>query len=213
MGKRRAAAKKEGGAAYQQRRAEILKVAAAVFKERGLQGTSLNEIAEAVGTDRASLYYYIGSRQELFSDVVREAVEANVALAEKIEASPDPAPQKLRRLAVGLMESYAENYPFLYVYIQEDLNRINDPERTNGAHAMNRRFDAAVIAIIQEGLDRGTLRSSATARTIAFGFIGMLNWTHRWFEPGHAGPSATEIGESFATMMLDGLATTRSRRR
>jgi len=213
MGRRRAAAKKDGGAAYQRRRQEILQVAAGVFKEKGLQGASLNEIAEAVGTDRASLYYYVGSRQELFADVIREAVEANVALAEEIRDSLDPSPTKLRRLAVGLMESYAANYPFLYVYIQEDLNRIGDRERTAGAHAMNRKFDAAVIAIIQGGLDDGTLRSGADARTLAFGFIGMLNWTHRWFEPGHPGPGASEIGEIFADMVLEGLVTTRSRSR
>ncbi len=213
MGKRRAAAKKDGGAAYQQRRQEILKVAAGVFKEKGVQGASLNEIAEALGTDRASLYYYIGSRQELFADVVREAVEGNVELAESILAKELPSPAKVRELAVGLMESYAANYPFLYVYIQEDLNRLGDPEKTTGSHAMNRRFDAAVIGIIQGGLDDGSLRSHASARTIAFGLIGMLNWTHRWFEPGNAGPDASEIGATFADMVLEGLVATRSRRR
>jgi AcrR family transcriptional regulator len=213
MGKRRAAAQADGGAAYQQRRQEILTKAAAVFKEKGLQGASLGEIAEAVGTDRASLYYYVGSRQELFNDVVRGAVEANVAQAEEIRAKDLPAPAKLRALATGLMESYAENYPYLYVYIQEDLSRMGDGKGNADSHAMTRRYDAAVIGIIQEGLDDGTLRSTASARTIAFGFIGMLNWTHRWFEPGAAGPSAEEIGTTFADMVLEGLQTTRTPRR
>jgi AcrR family transcriptional regulator len=213
MGKRRAAAQKDGGAAYQQRRREILKVAADVFKEKGVQGASLNDVASALGTDRASLYYYVGSRQELFADVVREAVESNIELAEKILADDVDSPAKIRELAVGLMESYAANYPLLYVYIQEDLNRLGDPEKTTGAHAMNRRFDAAVIAIIQGGLDDGSLRSTASARTIAFGLIGMLNWTHRWFEPGHSSPDATEVGSTFADMVLQGLVTKRSRSR
>jgi AcrR family transcriptional regulator len=213
MGKRRAAAQKDGGAAYQQRRQEILKAAAGVFKEKGVQGASLNDVAAALGTDRASLYYYICSRQELFADVVREAVQGNVDLAEAILAKDIPSPVKVRELAVGLMESYAANYPFLYVYIQEDLNRLGDPEKITGAHAMNRRFDAAVIGIIQGGLDDGSLRSTASARTIAFGLIGMLNWTHRWFDPGHAGPSATELGSTFADMVLEGLVTKRSRTR
>jgi len=198
---------------YQERRREILKVAAGIFKEKGLQGASLGEIAEAVGADRATLYYYVGSRQELFSDTVRDAVEANVSLAEAILAKDDPAPVRLRELAVGLMESYAGNYPFPYVYIQEDLSRVGKSERIFGAPEMDRRFDAAVIGIIQAGLDDGSLRSAATARTIAFGFIGMLNWTHRWFDPDHAGPGASEIGESFADMVLDGLAATGKRRR
>ncbi|MWA02918.1 TetR family transcriptional regulator [Actinomadura sp. LD22] len=210
MGKRRAAAKAEGGAAYQQRRQEILKIAAGVFKEKGLKGASLGEIAEAVGTDRASLYYYIGSRQELFDDVVRKAVEANVAMAEAIRGWDASAPVKLRELAVGLMKSYAENYPFAYVYIQEDLNQLGD--RNEAAHALNRRYDAAVIGIIQEGLDAGTLRSTASARTIAFGFIGMLNWTHRWYDPSKE-PDAEKIGNAFADMVLEGLQVKRNHRR
>lgn len=210
MGKRRAAAQAEGGAAYQQRRQEILKAAAQVFKEKGLQGASLGEVADALGTDRASLYYYVGSRQELFADVVREAVEGNVAMAEAIRAKDVPAPVKLRELAVSLMQSYADNYPFLYVYIQEDLSRLGD--RNEEAHALNRKYDAAVIGIIQQGLDEGSLRAEASARTIAFGFIGMLNWTHRWFDPGHRGPAAQEIGNAFADMVLSGLEVPRSRR-
>jgi AcrR family transcriptional regulator len=211
MGKRRAAAQADGGAAYQQRRKEIVQAAARVFKEKGLQGSSLGEIAEALGTDRASLYYYVGSRQELFDDVVREAVQANVAMAEAIRAKEAAAPEKLRELAVSLMRSYADNYPFLYVYIQEDLSRFGD--RTEEAHSLNRRYDAAVIGIIEEGLDAGTLRSEASARTIAFGFIGMLNWTHRWFEPGHKGLDADQIGNAFADMVLDGLQVIPARRR
>jgi AcrR family transcriptional regulator len=211
IGKRRKAARADGGIAYQQRRQEILQAAATVFKERGLQGASLGEIAELVGTDRASLYYYVGSRQELFDEVVRGAVEANVEMAERIRASTDPAPTKLRELAVGLMRSYADNYPFLYVYIQEDLSRFGD--RDERVHAVNRRYDAALIGIIQEGLDSGTLRSDASARTIAFGFIGMLNWTHRWFDPASKGMDPVEIGNAFADMLLEGLQTTRSRRR
>jgi len=213
MGRRRAAARADGGVAYEQRRQEILKKAAAVFKQKGLQGASLSEIAEAVGTDRASLYYYVGSRQELFNDVVRGAVEANVAQAEAIRAQDLPAPAKLRALADGLMQSYAENYPYLYVYVQEDLSRLGEGKSNAETHAMTRRYDAAVIGIIQEGLDDGTLRSNASARTIAFGFIGMLNWTHRWFEPDAAGPSAAEIGATFADMVLEGLQTTRRKAR
>ena len=212
IGRRRAAAKADGGAAYQQRRQEILQTAARVFKERGLEGASLGQIAEAVGTDRASLYYYVGSRTELFNDVVREPVRANVEMAEAICRKDVPAPAKLRELAANLMRSYADNYPFPYVYIQEDLSRLGD-RGDEEAHEMNRRFDAAIIGIIEQGLADGSLRSDVPAREIAFGFIGMLNWTHRWFDPDSAGADPAAIGDHFADIVLEGLATRRSRRR
>ena len=66
IGRRRAAALAEGSAAYAERRAEIIAAAAKVFREKGYRGTSLADVAESLDTDRASLYYYIGSKEELF---------------------------------------------------------------------------------------------------------------------------------------------------
>ena len=75
IGRRRAAALAEGGAAYTERRAEIVAAAAQVFRKKGFTATSLADIAESLGTDRATLYYYIGSKDELFHEIVRDAAE------------------------------------------------------------------------------------------------------------------------------------------
>jgi hypothetical protein len=43
---------------------------------------------------------------------------------------------------------------------------------------------------------------------IAYGIIGMVNWTHRWYHEGATGmPSAAEIGGSFIEMVLNGLSS------
>lgn len=124
IGRRRAAAQGENRTAYRERRQEIITVAANLFKARGFRGTSIGQIAEALDTDRATLYYYIGSKEELFDEVVTDAVRANVAFAESVRDGGGTAPEKLRTLMTALMQSYAENYPFLYVYIQENLSHV-----------------------------------------------------------------------------------------
>ena len=48
-------------------------------------------------------------------------------------------------------------------------------------HTINRRYEDAMIAIVQEGLQDGTFRSDASARVLANAIIGMVNWSHRWF--------------------------------
>lgn len=207
IGRRRAAALAEGSTAYTERRAEIMRTAARIFREKGYNATSVADIAEVLGTDRASLYYYVGSKQELFHEIVRDAAEANATRSEAIRDGADPAPDKIAALITALMASYAEHYPYLFVYIQEDLSKVADG-RTRWArqmHAINKRFDDAVVEIVQSGLDTGTLRSDASARTIANGIIGMLNWTHRWYHRGGSGPGADEIGRAFADMVLNGL--------
>jgi AcrR family transcriptional regulator len=214
IAQRRLQARLSGDKDYQQRREQLLKAAGRVFQEKGFKGASINDVARAVGIDRASLYYYTSGKEELFREMVHEATLANIEMAETIRASKIPPDRKIRDFITSLMRSYETHYPYLYVYVQEDMTQIAQ-KSTRWAREMNKlakRFDQAVIGIVQEGLDDGTFRSNGgTAAVIAFGIIGMCNWSHRWFKPTGK-LSGAMIGTVFADMILDGL-TRRSGRR
>ena len=208
IGRRRAAALDENTPAYRERRDRIVRAAAEVFKRKGYPSTSLSDIAREAETDRATLYYYVHGKADLFDEVVSGAVGTNLARAEAIRASDAPAPHKLRQLIVGLMESYAEHYPFLYVFIQENLAHV-EGERAEWAarmRAVNRRYEEAVIAILRDGVAEGSLRPIGEPWIVAWGLLGMLNATNRWFHPDTSPASATEIGEVFAETFLAGVA-------
>lgn len=214
IGQRRANAKTAAKANYHDRRAEIVAAAAKLFKAKGYRGTTLADIAGAVGADRASLYYYIGSKEELLDEVVTDVVRANLARAEDIRDSDDDAPAKLRRLITELMVSYATHYPFLYVYLQENLAHVAKSREkwSRQMRAVNRKWEAAVEAIVAQGLDEGTLRPVTDARVMAYGVIGMVSWTNRWFNPATSPVDAATIGEAYAEMVLGGLVSGRPTR-
>lgn len=206
---RRAAARGDATSGYNDRRREILVAAAQVFKDRGFRGTTLSHVAEAMGADRASLYYYVSSKEELFHEVVGEAVKVNLATATEIRDSDGPAPDKLRRLVESLMASYADYYPVLYVLIQENLSHVA-PEQSEWAEEMqriNREYERVLIEIVQAGQDEGTLRATAPAWVLAYGVIGMVGWTNRWFNPHDSLIDAEQIGTAFADALLLGLTT------
>jgi TetR/AcrR family transcriptional regulator, cholesterol catabolism regulator len=208
IGRRRGKALKKGSSAYQERRNEIAKAAALVFNKKGYSNTSLADIAAAMEMDRASIYYYVSNKQELFDEVVREASERNIAAAEAAQASAHPPLEKLRTVVTELMTSYAATYPFLYVYLRENPSHV-EPERTEWSNYMrnlSHRFEDAVIAIVQEGIDDGSIRPLASAQVLAFGVIGMVGWTNRWFVPDRSPDNATVIGHAFAEMALNGLS-------
>jgi AcrR family transcriptional regulator len=208
ISRRRAAARADATTGYAERRREILHAAAQVFKERGFRGTTVSHVADAMGADRASLYYYISSKEELFQEVVSEAVRVNLAIAAAIHADDAPAPAKLRRLIEGLMTSYANYYPVLYLLIQENLDHVA-PERSEWARDMkqiDREYERLLVEIIQAGQDDGTLRDTAPAWLVAHGIMGMVAWTNRWFDPSKAELSPDEIGTAFADTLLAGLA-------
>ena len=207
IGRRREAALEQGTEEYRERRQEIAKVAAGIFNQRGFRGTSMSAVAAAIGMDRASLYYYISSKEELFDEVVREVSEANVAKAEEIRAKDLAPKDKLRQLIVELMVSYGENYPLLYIYIRENLSYVAGDREAWSRHmrGLNRRYDATVIGTIEEGYADGSLRAVGPPRIVAYGIIGMIGWTNRWFRPQESDLTAQEIGTTFADMVLGGL--------
>lgn len=207
IARRRAAARAEANPAYLERRNEIVAAAARVFKAKGLQGCNLGDIAVECGADRASLYYYVESKEELFQEVVREVTAANVVRAEEIRDGEGTAPQRLRSLIESLMASYATHYPILYVYIQENLSHVPEAYAPWAAdmRRVNKQYESIVIGLVQEGIDAGTIRDVAPAWIVAFGIMGMLGWTSRWFNPENARASAATIGSAFADTLLLGL--------
>lgn len=206
MARRRSAAKDGPTSTYQARRLEITNAAIGVFHRLGYAAASLSAIAAEMGVDRASLYYYFSSKEEVFDEIVRAVLEGNDELARRIAASPISPARKLRELTTALMLSYADNYPLLYIYIRENLRGV-DGKRSAWSDRMrelNRSIEMSLVGIIDQGVGDGSFRRVGTSQTVAFGILGMLNWTHRWFRPDRSEP-AGEIGRTFAEMILSGL--------
>lgn len=206
IGRRRAAAARSNGAGYADRRSVIVAAAAELFKENGYARTTLADVAEAVGSDRASLYYYFGNKKELLDAIVTDTVIANVEAAERVRATDAPAPEKLRTVIVDMMISFATNYPVLYIYLQANLSHVTG-RRAQWAQEMrsfNHRWEAAIEGIVQDGINEGTIRPLADPRIMANGVIGVIGWTSRWYNPGQE-VDAVSLGGTYADMVLGGL--------
>lgn len=121
---RRRTALAVAGEDYIKRRNELIQAAAEVFKKKGFAATNIGDVAAHLDVDRASLYYYVESKEELFHEVVREAAEQNARRAEDIRDGEGTADEKIRALIKSLVESYGKHHPYLFVYIQEDMKRV-----------------------------------------------------------------------------------------
>lgn len=210
IGRRRKAALSGGREGYVGRRQKLIEAAATVFQTKGYGAASLGDVADVLGTDRASLYYYVSSKEELFHAVVFQAAEENVLQAEEIRSRKDPVVDKLAAIIGSLMASYEKHYPYLFVYIQEKMTSFEPEGDEAGSEwaqdmwGLNQRYEAAVHGVVQQGIDEGVFKPLGTSRVLAYGIIGMVNWSHRWFRP--EGPSsASEIGAAFTEIVLKGL--------
>jgi AcrR family transcriptional regulator len=209
IGKRRLAAGKDSRESYSIRRKEIAEAAVRVFSRLGYKGASLSAIAKDLGVDRATLYYYFSSKEQMFDETVRAVVEGNDALVRRITASAISPNKKMRELITSVMVGYAANYPMLFIYIREDLNHVSDKRSSWSAEMrkLNRSIEQSFMDVIEEGYADGSFRRVGSSRTVACGILGMLNWSHRWYKPDRSEP-AEEIGNVFADLVLSGLETT-----
>lgn len=209
LGRRRQSAKADGGPAYRARREEIIAAAGRVFLEKGYRATSFKDIAEAIGKDRASLYYYFESKQDLFRVATGAAVARNVKAAERVARGPGTAAEKIATIVANLLESYTEkDYPYMFIFLQEDVNRIAehpDDAWAREVNALTRRYERAVTSIIQQGVDSGDFVVAGPPHVLTKAIIGMANWTHRWFRStGTLSPG--EIARIFSETFLHGVA-------
>jgi TetR/AcrR family transcriptional regulator, cholesterol catabolism regulator len=193
-----------GGDAYKARRRAVVETAAHVFREKGYQAASINDIARELGTDRASIYYYIGSKEELLVEVVNVVVDEIYRVAVRIATMKSNPKERLSAIIREMVASYDRNYPFMYVYI-EDMARIAywDVPWAKETVQKAQRFEAVVQDLLREGASWGVFREDVPMELADFSLFGMINWTHRWYKPGGR-YSPTEVANAFCTIFFDG---------
>lgn len=179
----------------------ILEAAARIFSEKGFHATSMQDIAEAVDLQKASLYHHFQSKQEILVEILDRALDLINNRLESVQAQPLSADEKLRRAMVSYMQTIADNKNLAAVLLLE--MRSIDPNLISHQASRREKFERLWSDLIVEGKRQGIFNNvdpSMTGRAI----LGVLNWTVTWYRQD--GPrSANEIAELFADLLLDGL--------
>lgn len=189
------------------RRREVLDTAARLFHERGYMGTSMDEIADAVGLTKGSLYHYFASKTEILAAIYEEAADLVVAHTTVLE---DDAPVEdiVRSLIRSILELIAEHRHHVTVYYQEmrwmrewlpkrDATRIQKKVQT---------YIDYVDRVVRRGMDEGVFRA-ADPRLSAYALVGMASWSYQWYTP-NGRLDLDEVTDQFATIYLSGLGAT-----
>ena len=209
MPRRRRKAREANSAEYSQRKQQVLDVAAHLFKQRGLDGVKLTEIAEAAGIDRANVYYYAESKEDLYLQVLLSVKSQAATNAEAVAKSDRPAAERLRVLMVELMKDIAGQYPYLYLHFNENLEAIAalhpDDQRVQEVAQWTARHFAAFGKVVRDGMKDGTFSSAISSGIVAEAAIGIITHSNTWYDPEKARMSGAEIGDAFASIFLNGL--------
>ena len=182
-------------------RDEILDAAAQIFREKGFHAASMQDIAEAVNLQKASLYHHVSSKQEILLALLDQALDLLIQHIEQVLARPLPSDQKLSAAMQANLEAMLEHRDLAAVLLLE--YRSLDPQ-FRARHIPRRdRFERLWRDLIQEGVDQGMFVCEDPG-TASKALLGVMNWTITWYRPdGSLTPSS--IAESFAKLFLSGL--------
>ena len=184
------------------REQEIIAAAAKVFKEKGYHAATTRDIAAEVGIQQATLYYYISSKEELLYLVVREPIVRLFSQVEEIVKASVPTRTKVERAIHAHLAAFDENYPHMFVYVQELPNLIDtlqDKIRESPEH-----YQHLWEAILQQGITAGELRADLDVTAMVLMIMGMCNWLHRWYRKGGRLDTET-LARQYARAILDGI--------
>ena len=179
----------------------ILEEAARIFSEKGFHATSMQDIAEAVNLQKASLYYHFDSKQEILIALLDHALDLINTRLELVLAQSLSPDEKLRQAMVSYFQTIAENQSLAAVLLLEI--RSLDPD-LKARHATRReKFDRLWRDLISEGKQAGQFNNVDPALT-GRALLGVMNWSVTWYRTD--GPrSSTEIANMFADLLLNGL--------
>lgn len=184
------------------REQEIIAAAAEVFKEKGYHAATTRDIAAAVGIQQASLYYYISSKEELLYLVVRQPIMRLYAQIEEIVKASLPSRTKIERAIAAHLAAFDDNYPHMFVFVQELPNVMPALEGTQ--QEFPKRYQHLWEELIGQGILTGELRANLDIPTTALMILGMCNWMHRWYRKGGRLGTAA-LAEHYAGAILDGI--------
>lgn len=186
------------------RAAEIRRTAARIFHEKGYDATSIQDIADAVGILKGSLYYYIDTKEDLLFDVIKAAHEQglrDVAVWRDSDARPAV---KLRAAIECHVASNLNNLAGVGVFFQDF--RSLGPERRAEIVQDRDFYDHTLLGLVEKGQMEGEFNPDVNPKLAVMAMLGMMNWVYQWYRPGGS-LSATDVATAFADLVLGGLAS------
>ncbi len=139
-------------------RARILKAATAEFAAHGLEGARVDRIAAAAGANKRMLYYYFGSKDELFRAVL-EATYAHIRRAELDLSLADVPPEEgVARLVEFTWGYYLAHPEFLTLLNSENLHGARHLQSSRHIRSMNSPVIEVLGTILGRGARAGTFR-------------------------------------------------------
>jgi AcrR family transcriptional regulator len=185
------------------RSAEILRAARSLFAEKGFDGTSVSDIASAVGVADGAIYRHFDSKRAILFEVIRAFYEPVIDVARATVAGITNTRGQLRYLIWLQLRAFAEE-PDVCRFIISEARPMADYYESEIAD-LNRRWTSLMVDVIQQGQVAGTFRSEMSAsmvRDVVYGGIEHIAWGA---VTGHGEIDVEAVADSLTELVCTGI--------
>ena len=182
-----------------ERREQLLDVGRRLFAERGLEGTSIEEIAARADVSKPVVYGHFGGKEGLYAVVVDREVERFLAMATRLHAGPD----KMEKFEVAAVE--------LLRYIQDNsdgfriLVRDSNPSSGSGTYASLISDIAGQVEYLLGDVLAERGYDPKLAPMYAQMLVGMVAFTGQWWLDARK-PKLEEVAAHLVNLAWNGLS-------
>ncbi|MFZ5824783.1 MAG: TetR/AcrR family transcriptional regulator [Bacillota bacterium] len=184
------------------KQAEIMQAAIDLFQQKGYHATSMQDIADAVGLQKGSLYHYISGKEDLLVVIIHDALSSYNAQLAEIRGLDLPVRQRLEMAVRAHLKGIAENLGMLTIFLRESY--ALNPDQQRMINEESDRYNRMFEELFTEGIAKGEMRDldpKFATRVV----LGSCNWFYRWYRPG--GPqSIDQMADFFVDLLFNGIA-------
>lgn len=183
---------------------KILSAAAKIFRIKGYHHATVQEIADDIGMQKGSLYYYIKSKEELLYEIINSATDMFLENMFEIVNLKESADVVFRKAILMHMNAIEVDNDKIYVFLNEYQSLSEDYSRN--AEIKIYQYESLLKSIMDRGKKTGVFKPDLDTKIALLGIIGMCNWTVRWFQLNKK-YNIKEIAEIYINSFLDGIKT------
>jgi AcrR family transcriptional regulator len=183
----------------------LIRVAFRLFRRRGYEATSVDQIARAAGITKSGIYHHVSGKEELLERGIDPVLTRVVALLDEPGARTGDPLDRLRYLIRRTVEIELSTLDESAVFLQ--LRGNTKVERR--ILERRREYDVRFVELMEEAVQAGRCRSDLDPRMTSRLSFGMTNWLLEWYDP--AGElSVDEIADSAISLIFEGLLPRRT---
>jgi AcrR family transcriptional regulator len=190
------------------RREQLSIEAARLFAEKGYHGTSVTDLAEAVGIRKSSLYAHMGAKDELLASIALTGAQAFHAELDAVDRDADSCEQ-IRQALRAHLRVVAQQTQVAIVFMREW--RFLEGQARKSFLRERKRYESRIKAMFTTARDEGVLGPAVDVDDAVLMFFSVANWAYTWI----AGRDPDVYADRFFVLLRDGLAapsTSRSAR-